>query len=44
MIPRDDADRFMTAWRAGYERAFPGRRARAKWSFTRPAGPARRVS
>lgn len=44
MIPRDDADRFMAAWRAGYERAFPGRRARAKWSLTRPAGPARRVS
>ena len=44
MIPRDDSDRFMAAWRAGYEGAFPGRRARARWSLTMPAGPARRVS
>jgi galactokinase len=43
MIPRDDSDRFMAAWRAGYEGAFPGRRARARWSLTRPAGPARRA-
>jgi galactokinase len=43
MIPRDDAERFMAAWRAGYERAFPGRRSRARWEVTRPAGPARRV-
>jgi galactokinase len=44
MIPRDDAERFMAAWRAGYERAFSGRYSRAKWSVTRPGGPARRVS
>jgi galactokinase len=44
MIGRDDADRFMAAWRARYERKFPTRRVRAKWSLTRPAGPARRVS
>jgi galactokinase len=43
MIPRADADRFGAAWRADYERAFPARRSRAKWSITRPAGPARRV-
>jgi galactokinase len=44
MIPRNDSERFMAAWRAGYEGAFPGRRARARWSLTMPAGPARRVS
>jgi galactokinase len=43
MIPREDAERFMTAWRASYERVFPARRVRAKWSVTRPAGAARRV-
>ncbi|MFI5246180.1 MAG: galactokinase, partial [Gemmatimonadales bacterium] len=43
IIPRDDADRFLAEWRAGYLRAFPARRARAKWSVTVPAGPARRV-
>jgi galactokinase len=43
MIPRAEADRFLSAWRADYERAFPARRSRAKWSITRPAGPARRV-
>ncbi|MFI5243947.1 MAG: galactokinase family protein [Gemmatimonadales bacterium] len=43
MIPHDDADRFMAAWRAAYERAFPARRARAKWSLTSPGGPARRT-
>ncbi|MFI5233306.1 MAG: galactokinase family protein [Gemmatimonadales bacterium] len=43
MVPRADADRFLGAWRADYERAFPMKRSRAKWSLTRPAGPARRV-
>jgi galactokinase len=43
MVLRADADRFLAAWRADYERAFPARRSRAKWSVTRPAGPARRV-
>jgi galactokinase len=43
MIPRAESERFMGAWRAGYEGAFPSRRARAKWSVTVPAGPARRV-
>jgi galactokinase len=43
MVPRADADRFLAAWRADYERAFPMKRSRAKWSVTRPAGPARRV-
>lgn len=43
MIPREDAGRFMAAWCTSYERAFPARRARAKWSVTRPAGAARRV-
>jgi len=43
MIPRDDADRFMAVWRANYERAFPSRRARAKWATTQAAGAARRV-
>ncbi len=41
MVGRDDADRFMTAWRGGYEQTFPNRRVRAKWSVTTPAGPAR---
>ena len=43
MIQRDDADRFLAAWRAGYERAFPQRRSRAKWLVTRPGGAARTV-
>ena len=43
MVAREDADRFLAAWRSGYERAFPNRRARASWALTRPAGPARRV-
>jgi galactokinase len=43
MVPRADADRFLAAWRADYERAFPARRSRAKWAITRPAGPAKRV-
>jgi galactokinase len=43
MVPRDEAESFVAAWRAGYEGAFPSRRARAKWSLTMPAGPARRV-
>ena len=43
MVPRADAGRFVAAWRADYERAFPAKRSRAKWSITRPAGPARRV-
>jgi galactokinase len=44
MIPRSEADRFVEAWRASYERAFHARRTRAKWALTRPAGPATRVS
>jgi galactokinase len=43
MVPRADAERFVAAWRADYEHAFPAKRSRAKWSITRPAGPARRV-
>jgi galactokinase len=43
MVQRSEADRFMAAWRADYERAFPAKRARAKWARTNPAGPARRV-
>lgn len=43
MVARADADRFLAAWRADYERTFPAKRSRAKWSVTRPAGPARRV-
>jgi galactokinase len=43
MVQRSEADRFMAAWRADYERAFPAKRARAKWVRTNPAGPARRV-
>ena len=43
MVPRADAERFLAAWRAGYERAYPAKRARAKWSVTVPAGPARCV-
>ena len=43
MVPRADAERFLLAWRVDYERAFPARRSRAKWSITRPAGPAKRV-
>ena len=43
MVARDDADRFLAAWRAGYERAFPSRVARAKWLLTMPAGPAYRT-
>ena len=43
MVRRDAAERFLPDWRSDYERAFPARRARAKWSLTMPAGPARRV-
>jgi galactokinase len=43
MVQREEADRFLAAWRAEYERAFPAKRARAKWALTYPAGPARRV-
>jgi galactokinase len=43
MIPRVDADRFLSAWRRNYESAFPARRTRAKWTTTRPGGPARLV-
>ena len=43
MVPRADADGFLASWRGDYERAFPAKRLRAKWSVTRPAGPARRV-
>jgi len=43
MVPRADAGRFIASWRSGYERAFPAKRARAKWSVTMPADPARRV-
>jgi galactokinase len=43
MVDGAEAERFMAAWRAGYEKAFPARRSRAKWALTRPAGPARRV-
>lgn len=43
MIARADADAFITAWRRAYEHAFPAKRSRAKWSITRPAGPAKRV-
>ncbi|MGH7656452.1 MAG: galactokinase family protein [Gemmatimonadaceae bacterium] len=43
MVPRAYADGFLASWRADYERAFPAKRSRAKWSVTRPAGPARRV-
>jgi galactokinase len=43
MFPRDDATRLLAAWRESYERAFPNRRARAKWALTGAAGAARRV-
>jgi hypothetical protein len=43
MIPRSESDDFIAAWRAVYERAFPKRRARAKWAVTSAAGPATRV-
>jgi galactokinase len=43
MVQREEAGRFLAAWRAEYERAFSGKRARAKWALTYPAGPARRV-
>jgi galactokinase len=43
MVPRSAADAFVAAWRVEYEHAFPGRRARAKWTVTRPAAAARRV-
>lgn len=43
MVTRTDADRFLVAWRSEYERAFPSKRARAKFAITYPAGPARRV-
>lgn len=43
MVQRDDADRFLAVWRADYERAFPAKRARAKWALTRPGASARRV-
>jgi galactokinase len=43
MIPRSESDRFIAAWRTGYERAFPARRSRARWAVTNAAGPAMRV-
>ncbi len=43
MVPRIESDGFIAAWRAAYERAFPKRRARAKWAITSAAGPATRV-
>ena len=44
MVPSHDAATFAGLWRAGYERAFPQRRAHAKWIVTRPSGPAREVA
>ena len=44
MVPRHDAATFAGLWRAGYERAFPARRAHAQWIVTRPSGPAREVA
>ncbi len=43
MIPRDDAEWFLRAWRESYESAFPGKKSRAKWMVTGAAGAARRV-
>ena len=43
MVPSTDARTFTGLWRAAYERAFPGRRAQAKWIVTKPMGPARVV-
>jgi galactokinase len=43
MVARADADGFLAAWRADYDKAFSGKRSRVKWSITQPAGPARRV-
>jgi galactokinase len=43
MVPRTDAGTFAGLWRAGYERAFPERRAQAQWMVTKPTGPARAV-
>ena len=43
MVSRDDSERFLAAWRSDYERAFPAKRARAKWTVSGAAGPARRV-
>ena len=43
MVARDNAEAFLSAWRTGYEQAFPGKKARAKWAITIPARAARRV-
>ncbi len=43
MVGAEEAERFLAAWRAAYDRAFPNRKSRAKWSVTRAAGAARRV-
>jgi galactokinase len=43
MVRQSETEQFMAAWRAEYERAFPGKRSRAKWALTHPGGPARRV-
>ena len=40
MVPADDADAFVDAWRASYEESFPRRAERAHWLVTRPGGPA----
>jgi galactokinase len=42
-MPRADADSFVHAWRSSYESKFPGKKLRARWAITRPAGPATRV-
>jgi galactokinase len=44
MVPGSDANRFVAAWRADYEAAFPARRSRAKWALTKPAAAARMSS
>jgi galactokinase len=41
MVPRHDARTFAGLWRAAFERAFPIRRAQARWLVTRPGGAAR---
>jgi len=42
MVARQNADEFLLRWRQGYERAFPARRARARWILTSPAASAHR--
>ena len=41
MVQQDDAPAFVERWMGGYHRAFPARRARARWLVTRPAASAR---